>query len=76
MSEIEQIPSNAEMSKLDSMRMKHAWLANNRPDTVLEIAKVAQVPQSYVSKGYEHTSQELKKETKYVHDHKASIHIP
>ena len=38
MSKSEQIPSNAEFSTYASMRMKLAWLANIRPDVVLEIS--------------------------------------
>ena len=41
MRKIEQIPSNAELSKFVSKRMKLAWLAKTRPDIVFKISQIA-----------------------------------
>ena len=46
MRKVELIPSNAEFSKIVSMKMKLAWLANTIPDKVLEISKIARVTQA------------------------------
>ena len=76
MSKIEQIPSNAEFSKFASMRMKLAWLANTRPDIVLEISQIEQVTRAMYENDISTHCKRLNKAIKYVHDHNASIPIP
>ena len=50
MNKIEQIPSNAEFSKFASMKMKLVWLANTRPNKVLEISQISQVTRTMYEK--------------------------
>ena len=76
MNKIEQISSNAEFSKPVSMKMKLAWLANNRHDIVLEIAQVVQVARAMYQKDMSTHCKRLNKGIKYVNGHKASIRIP
>ena len=64
MSKIEQIPSNTEFSKFAYMRMKLAWLANTRPDIVLEISQTAHVTRTMYEKDIKQTFQTLKQGNK------------
>ena len=50
MSKIENIPSEAKISKLSSMRMEITWLANKRPAIVFKISKIEQVAWSMYGK--------------------------
>ena len=73
---MEQIPSNAEFSTFDSMRMKLAWLENTRRDILLEISQIAQVARAMYENSISTHCNRYNKAIKYVHDHKASIRIP
>ena len=50
MDKMEQIPSYTEFSKFTSTRMKLSWLANTRPNKVLEISRIAQVTRAMYEK--------------------------
>ena len=48
--EIEQIPSEAELSNFFSIQMKLAWLAKTTPDIVFEISQITHVARSKYEK--------------------------
>ena len=50
MNKIEQTPSEADFSMIDSMRMELSWLANTRPNIVLEISQIEQATRGMYEK--------------------------
>ena len=74
-SKIEQISSNAELSKIASMRMRLPCLANTRPNIVLEISKIAQVTRITYEKYISKHCKRLNRAIKYVHDRQVTIRI-
>ena len=73
---IEQILSDAESRKFACMRMRLAWLANNRPNIELEISQIAQVARAMFEKDIIKHFNCLTKAIKYVDDHKPFNCIP
>ena len=76
MSKIEQILPNAEFRTTALMRMRLAWLANTRPNILLEISQIAQLTRSMYEKDMSTHCKRLKKLIKYLHDQKAPTRIP
>ena len=63
MNKIEQIPSDAELSKFASMRIKLAWVSSTGPDIVLEVSNIAQVTRSMYEKDIINHFKRLKRQS-------------
>ena len=73
---LQQLPMEATFAQFRSMRMSLGWLANTRPDCLLEISQLAQVTEELFSASKREIIRRLNKAISYAVDNRTPLKIP
>ena len=73
---LEELDSPEDYSKFRSMRMRLAWMANTRPDMLLEISQIAQITLERFKQGAQAHWKRLNSAISYAHNNVAHLKIP
>ena len=73
---LEELPHDASLAQFMSMRMKVAWLANTRPDCLLEISKLAQVTKERFEQERRECIKHINRVVKYATSNRLTLRVP
>ena len=73
---LEELPADCSFNTFRSMRMKLAWLANTRPDCLLEISQLAQITERMFEEDQRKIVRQLNRAVRYAIQNQISLRIP